>query len=211
MKFSTPFTLAATTLFMIIGSTDAHLRGQRSLEDTDDVGGDCTGAYQDPFAFGKIVPCCAGLDMELEAWDGDGHLYNKCMIKDTGNFQCYEYACDAPASSPPPPLAHCDTAEKCDSVCKGAWQKPCPPSDDNRALVEGQEAKEVKEVPGTSDNDDHKCPVDQPDEGDTCADWLIGKPELKIYGLFCPYHDNVWGHITCVCTWPRQQWNCRRI
>ena len=56
MKFSTTFTLAATTLFMIIGSTDAHLRGQRSLEDTDDVGGDCTGAYQDPFASGKIMP-----------------------------------------------------------------------------------------------------------------------------------------------------------
>ena len=81
MKFSTPFTLTATTLFMM-GSTDAHLRGQRSLETTDDVGGACTGEDENPCFYGRCVHCCAGLDEEFKDWDGDGKNYWKCMIKD---------------------------------------------------------------------------------------------------------------------------------
>ena len=82
MKFSTPFTLAATTLFMM-GSTDAHLRGQRSLETTDDVGGDCTGEDMDPWPDATdFVPCCAGLDLELEHWDGNGGYYYRCLNKE---------------------------------------------------------------------------------------------------------------------------------
>ena len=88
MKFSTPFTLAATTLFMM-GSTDAHLRGQRSLETTDDNGGDCTGVDEDPCPdrdkdpWACIeVPCCAGLEEQLNNWDQDGYYYYKCMDKD---------------------------------------------------------------------------------------------------------------------------------
>ena len=99
MKFSTTFTLAATTLF-VISSTDAHLRGHRSLQ-TDTT------------------------------------------------FKCFkEFGCANPASIDP----FCDTETKCANLCYGMWQKPCP-SDDSRALVEDQEANEVKEVT----DDGFKC------------------------------------------------------
>ena len=52
------------------------------METTDDVGGACTWLYEDPFQSGNKVPCCAGLDMELDEWDGDGKNYYKCLDKD---------------------------------------------------------------------------------------------------------------------------------
>ena len=63
MKFSNTFTLATLALFMI-GSTDANLRGLRSLEDTDPDSQKCTASDQDPWASGSYVPCCAGLEEE---------------------------------------------------------------------------------------------------------------------------------------------------
>ena len=139
MKFSTPFTLAATTLFMIIGSTDAHLRGHRSLETTDDVGGGCTGASQDPFALGKDnkVPCCAGLEEELKDWDGDGKYYYKCMAKETGNFKCWNQGCPdhggalAPCVSKTTGKNICVDSKTCAQYGMGLWLD-C--SDENRMI-----------------------------------------------------------------------------
>ena len=42
----------------------------------------CTGSYEDPYASGKNVPCCDGLEEQLNTWDRDGKYYYKCMDKD---------------------------------------------------------------------------------------------------------------------------------
>ena len=42
----------------------------------------CTGSYEDPNASGKNVPCCDGLEEQLNTWDRDGKYYYKCMDKD---------------------------------------------------------------------------------------------------------------------------------
>ena len=123
MKFSTPFTLAAATVFVIIGSTDAHLRGRRSLETTDDNGGDCTHSHDDPYAAGpdNHVPCCKDTDEVLKDWKGDGIPSYQCVGKDTG-FRCFtEFGCANPASID----LWCDTGYLCGTSCHGMWQMPC--------------------------------------------------------------------------------------
>ena len=42
----------------------------------------CTGSYEDPYASGKNVPCCDGLEEQLNNWDHYGPIYYKCMDKD---------------------------------------------------------------------------------------------------------------------------------
>ena len=112
MKFSTPFTLAAATVFVIIGSTDAHLRGRRSLQ-TDD---DCTATHQDPWQTGSHVPCCAPYTEKKNNWDGDDHFYYKCMLNDTG-FQCWNQMKQKWDPD-------CDTGKSCADICHGDWKHP---------------------------------------------------------------------------------------
>ena len=92
-----------------------------SLETIDDIGGGCTHSHKDPFASGKKVTCCDGLEMELKDWDHDGNNHYKCVAKDTG-FRCFkEFGCDNPASID----LFCDTSYLCATSCHGMWQKPC--------------------------------------------------------------------------------------
>ena len=161
MKFSTPFTLAAaTTLFVIIGSTDAHLRGQRrSLETTDDDGipHDCTGVYEDPWSSDSFVPCCAGLDEEQLWVAPSGDNYWKCMVKDHAPYKCYDAGgCPETGGAL---VKDCDNGYCCVKLGMGDW-RIC--SDDNRML-------EVKEVTGTSNNDDQRSLETTDDVGGACT------------------------------------------
>ena len=159
MKFSSPFTLAAaTTLFVIIGSTEAHLRGQRSLETTDDDGipHDCTGTYEDPWSSGSFVPCCAGLDEEQLRVAPTGRKIWNCMVKDHGGYKCYDAGgCPETGGAL---VKDCDNGSCCNYL--GMNWLNC--SDANRML-------EVKKVTGTSNNDDQRSLETTDDVGGACT------------------------------------------
>ena len=106
-------------------------RSRRSLEDDPDVPKGCTTDYQDPFASGSKVACCAGLEQELKDWDGDGKYYYKCMAKETGNFKCWNQGCPDHGGALVKNCPECVDSMTCANWGHGIWLD-C--SDENRMI-----------------------------------------------------------------------------
>lgn len=89
----------------------------------------CSSAGVDPYCTGYLVPCCAGTEQCLKAWDGDGRIYAKCTVTgQCANPTTVETPDDAPCAKDyedPWQFGYEQDCCKGQEKCLGDWDSEC--------------------------------------------------------------------------------------